>query len=1748
MPTRAAEILTVPIPPQGLSAAQYREIEQALKDWEGEVRAAIARYPKRSYDLGVEQTLAFLRMLGQIGQADLPPSGAVGPSSRMAVEWLKRYTLHEVDGALSKYIDQIRSALLYGLQGNVNPTQVASWLYKATRDAQVNWRTIARTEVMRANAAGRLDSIAAMGYDQVWCPKHTGACKQCRRLLEGKVFDLDQVRNATNFGRQVKDWIACIPLHPHCRHVWLPYLPDVFDEAQREYDALAENGLDDKTLDEMFDSSGQLKPQYENDPRLLAFFEETGKTVDPLEFVLGSAITKTRREEPPNLHHTTSRTRNCHMCQHVNRETGLCERYNWQVERDEVCDTFDAREVGKGFFDNPQAGLDPLLWTREERLRADVRDTIVRWWRHVFTADAPLWSQLFITGSAASRAWAGKRTAGDVDLQIVVDYDQLRAHHPEYARLSDPELHAALVTQVRSNLDGVEVAPGLGLDAFIRPEISRAGFAATISHSGQGVWDVARGEWVQDPPNVLRAEDVESGRILEGEGATLALEHPEWHQQADALRAEIQGILDRGDLNTSALTDLRRVYEFVHDLRAREFAQGRGEQGLGNFLWRYLMDLGPLARVKHLLHATELGKVWPLYRWSDPSDTVAKAAAAKPAATDAGVEHWITVHPHGPGTDGQPVLVRNSQDGKHMVVIGGAGGHLNYLRIDRSRQIKPTDGSKQPEQGPINEPSDESFENKSPEQLAAEEHEAQQKMEQAREQLAQLRLGRQQVNERLHDYVKGLVDQVGQTASGEHLGWDDLDPEEQKRLFARLKASALHVAAAGPLNKKDVNESGLTIKRDKDTPEEPEKATLESALKDEQSDELAETPEADTETQTEAPEEQAKKRMPLIALSTDQADDINRMLAEAAILGKKARTARKVAAGNARGSDAMSLDYSADDVTSAVKNRIAGEQRSRVARDILDTAESNNSKKLIDRAVKQGGYDTLDTFAQAVLGDSQIKPEVARLLGVGGTAQLIAHKLYSEAKAGRLDIDKAYDSLSTLVDEREKEVASRARARALRATEQVKEAVEAAKHSGESTDALGLWTKTAANSVRTRKLVEAATTLGMAISGLEAASALKVALQRAVGPSGVKTGAKGTKLRLARGGIDQIRIGGFAGAYPIKQLAAKAGVDVSDRDIRRLGEGNFELTVDPRKLEHLFQPRQDPHKELRDRLQSIRTAADEDKLVQEQRTTPGMTDVLSPAQARGKTFLLAAEHGLLAFEPGVGKTHTAIAAAMQKMHAEPGKHRALIIAPKSVAREWRDTVMRQGGTHSVQVLGAKFEGEDENPGKHQQKGADWRKQVQTPADFNVVSYETLRAHPEIAEKLGATIHIADEIQKAKNESSGIFQGLTKAGHAPGVAHRWALTGTPIEKHTGDIHSMLSWANPEGLEDQRTFREKFDKTAQYEHLTAEDRIRQFREGISERMFHLAAQDAGGDLPTRNEGNGGNMHIVPVELSQAHKELLRQKVSEVNETNADLRRRRAEGEVDSKGRLIRPSLPFGGRDVIMRNLHKPDGISVEDHAIAQKVADIVDQNPGFDYDGKQTDGQHAGHYDGKTVVFAEQVGHLAIVRKALEARGVKVFEGHASESTDGSGKKLSDADNSNNIRDFLAHGGKAVFLSSDKNNAGINLQLGLAKGRFQHGATRLVHLTLPMNNARIAQREARIHRRGSVAPVDTYHVTANTPFEKLDRDRLAEERRRMDLVGNREDKVRTIEGGQTATLRQRYTEQGGRLANEQEEEAA
>lgn len=550
--------------PERLNDKQWRKLNKAIEAWAEKLLAGSRLFPTRAYQQGRTQSMRFLHLLGFTPEEPNPEA------ERAAVAWLNWTFEHELTGTLDRYKDEVRSAVLYGLREATGPERVASLLYDATKAADRDWRRVAQTEIAAANALGRLDGSRDMGFDEVWIPPHVGACKECKRLIENRVFPIDQLRDARaqNFGKPARLWVPALPQHPWCRHTGVPWVPEVYQEAQDEYARMREFDLDDDTLNEMFDSSGQLRPQYEHDERLVGFF--AGKAMrDPYEHLLGETIGKIRGR-------------------------GIT--------------------VSKGFFDAPHASLDPLIW-EDEKLKPGVHQAIVDFWAGVLGDGWQAWARVFITGSATSYQWGTgwnhpwlgshqQQTFPDVDTHLVIDYHAVRDARPMWAGMSPMELRKLIEAWAVKAKQDVELAPGMRLDAYVRLEQTPEEFDRDVRQTGQGVYDVLADAWMIPPTNPS-ADETYGKRILAGLGGRLANEHPDWITYADSASAELQRLLDayRAHPGVATLRALQSYMDVLYADRTQAFLVGAGQEDRGNWTWQYLENYGPLLDVKELLHS-----------------------------------------------------------------------------------------------------------------------------------------------------------------------------------------------------------------------------------------------------------------------------------------------------------------------------------------------------------------------------------------------------------------------------------------------------------------------------------------------------------------------------------------------------------------------------------------------------------------------------------------------------------------------------------------------------------------------------------------------------------------------------------------------------------------------------------------------------------------------------------------------------------------------------------------------------------------------------------------------------------------------------------------------------------------------------------------------------------------------------------------------------------------------------------------
>jgi SNF2 family DNA or RNA helicase len=184
------------------------------------------------------------------------------------------------------------------------------------------------------------------------------------------------------------------------------------------------------------------------------------------------------------------------------------------------------------------------------------------------------------------------------------------------------------------------------------------------------------------------------------------------------------------------------------------------------------------------------------------------------------------------------------------------------------------------------------------------------------------------------------------------------------------------------------------------------------------------------------------------------------------------------------------------------------------------------------------------------------------------------------------------------------------------------------------------------------------------------------------------------------------------------------------------------------------------------------------------RVPRGFGASLRPYQRDGLDWLSWLEEnglgGVLADEMGLGKTVQCLA-RIQADHPGP----TLVVAPFSLLSNWVSEAARFTPGLRVGVF----------HGTSRPKVGD--------LDVVVTTYQTLARSPLLAAVSWHRV-IADEAQTVKNPVTAAhraLRGLT-------ASHRLMVTGTPVENHVGDLHSLASLVMPGLLGPRASFMRKF----------------------------------------------------------------------------------------------------------------------------------------------------------------------------------------------------------------------------------------------------------------------------------------------------------------------------------------------------
>ncbi len=224
--------------------------------------------------------------------------------------------------------------------------------------------------------------------------------------------------------------------------------------------------------------------------------------------------------------------------------------------------------------------------------------------------------------------------------------------------------------------------------------------------------------------------------------------------------------------------------------------------------------------------------------------------------------------------------------------------------------------------------------------------------------------------------------------------------------------------------------------------------------------------------------------------------------------------------------------------------------------------------------------------------------------------------------------------------------------------------------------------------------------------------------------------------------------------------------------------------------------------------------------------------MLRPYQTRGFKWLQSLYRlgmgGVLADDMGLGKTVQIIALLLYALQREEERLPSIIVAPTSLVYNWQAEIARFAP--SMRVLVA----EGGQLAREQQLG----RVARGEADVYLTSYPLLRRDIELARDIPFRFAVLDEAQYIKNATS-VGAGAARQLQARA---RFALTGTPMENHPGELWSIVDFALPGYLGGFTRFMRRFGAGEESEVLRR--RIRPF-------LLRRLKRDVLSELPEKQE---------------------------------------------------------------------------------------------------------------------------------------------------------------------------------------------------------------------------------------------------------------------------------------------------------
>ncbi|AGC45226.1 SNF2/helicase domain-containing protein [Myxococcus stipitatus DSM 14675] len=405
--------------------------------------------------------------------------------------------------------------------------------------------------------------------------------------------------------------------------------------------------------------------------------------------------------------------------------------------------------------------------------------------------------------------------------------------------------------------------------------------------------------------------------------------------------------------------------------------------------------------------------------------------------------------------------------------------------------------------------------------------------------------------------------------------------------------------------------------------------------------------------------------------------------------------------------------------------------------------------------------------------------------------------------------------------------------------------------------------------------------------------------------------------------------------------------------------------------------------------------------------------------------------GVLADDMGLGKTVQALTVLLERSKLGP----ALVLAPTSVAFNWMDEAKRFAPSLRMRL----FSEAADRGGLLERLG---------PRDVLVLSYGLLtRDIGRLSELRFATI-VFDEAQALKNAGTHRF----RAARALQGDFKFALSGTPLENHLGELWSVFALVFPGLLGSHDAFRTRFAIPIERRvDPTAAPALARVLEPF---LLRRTKAQVEAQLPPRTDVR------VPVVLSTAEwtmYEDARLAALSALESRPEVKQERRAREHEQRFEVLAALTRLR---LLASHPRLYDATSRVESSKLERFLELVEEL------------RAEGH---RALVFSQFTSHLALVREVLDARGIR-YEYLDGQSTPKAREQ--------SVRAFQEGTAPLFLISLKAGGFGLNLT----------AANSVIHLDPWWNPAVEDQASDRAHRIGQDRPVTVYRLVARGTIEE------------------------------------------------------